>query len=797
MLRKFALFLCLLLPCICRAGIDNRYYVTDEMWKQDPYNKFVLLEDSRGWCTAQYVSHNLILSAGHCVSGTKGYTITNYKYQKIPVELIYNAYGDRDRANDWAVFRINKKRYFNNDFFSTSIPEHNVQVINAGYGYLRILTDNEIGKLKALMQEMNASMAYDEKIYNKLSEELSRQGMKNLEDDKLKASVCNLEGLSDSAVLKSNCYGWGGNSGGALVSKKDKILYGINVGGSYTFDNQSHDVVSSKQFQSTLKKLIAENGGVISNVDPDNNLTNTDDDVNEEVLGSDDIAESINALTTDISGTKSFLNANISEIPNMNNLSVLNFLDRTVELEIKTAKLQELQQKYEEAKAKEQSLANRTLTAATTAATGIGGMELAMGLSEQKADKDAEQDMMAYMETFRCEYGGGKSVKGGTTEIQLPADTLFDLYQEYITLAADVKTMKEQLDLAPGIESEVIIDKAAAGLYDDKASEKSNGTYASIYRAKMGNETDQSKLQEMAGTSGKRVKGGAIAAGAGALVGIVGNTLINEKLNDKIKEAKENINSEKTEDLALVELTKCLDKGGAKNTKQLKFSKFTPSILNLENIDCSGNEWKAKVKNKKASDLFVDSADAKVVSEKLVESFGEDIATELLGGTIGKAKNEVVPASPLEEKPAEELEKSSSLHCPEGTYDIGFEKCIDPNEQGKKHDKDPLGNITVTFDYGDIGVSSICSKAKGHEKKELHNGIQYFIATNTEVKPEERWAGRYCLCRMIDPVVSRRWVFQTDYKNGTSCVKFCATECAYAVQDSNYFRLAMFDSVDD
>lgn len=190
---------------------------------------------------------------------------------------------------------------------------------------------------------------------------------------------------------------------------------------------------------------------------------------------------------------------------------------------------EQLQQKYDEAKEREQSLANRTLTAVTMAATGIGGMELAQGLAEQKADKDAEQDMAAYMETFRCEYGGGKSVKNGATNVELPADTLFDLYQEYITLAADVKAMKEQLDLAPGIESEVIIDKAAAGLYDDTASEKSNGTYASIYRAKMGNETDRAKLQEMADTSKKRVTGGAIAAGAGSVVGVVGNVLINGK----------------------------------------------------------------------------------------------------------------------------------------------------------------------------------------------------------------------------------------------------------------------------
>ena len=218
------------------------------------------------------------------------------------------------------------------------------------------------------------------------------------------------------------------------------------------------------------------------------------------------------------------------------NLDLMSIIDLYKEVEAINYDYEELQKAYEDAKANEQSLANRTLTALTVAATGIGGMQLAQGLAEQKADKDAEQDMAAYMATFRCTYGNGKSVKGGTTEIELPGGNdpeIMKLRNEYFALAADLKERKEALGMKPGIESEVILDKTQMGLYDDENVGITDGAYASLYRAAMGNEKDQAKLQEMKDTSKKRVVGGAIAVAAGTVVGIVGNQIINGKKTKK------------------------------------------------------------------------------------------------------------------------------------------------------------------------------------------------------------------------------------------------------------------------
>lgn len=213
---------------------------------------------------------------------------------------------------------------------------------------------------------------------------------------------------------------------------------------------------------------------------------------------------------------------------------------------IDTKKIQEAQATYEEAKENEQSIENRTLTALTTAATGIGGMELAQGLAEQKADKDAAADMAAYIATMRCTYGDNQQVKAGTSQIELPGGNNSDLMKlrsEYFALAADLKTRKDALGLAPGIESQEILDKAQSGLYDDESITGTDGTYASLYRAQMlDSEKDKSQIEEDAKKSKTRVIAGGVAAGVGVVGGAVGDSLINGELHDLIEEKRNDDN---------------------------------------------------------------------------------------------------------------------------------------------------------------------------------------------------------------------------------------------------------------
>ena len=84
---------------------------------------------------------------------------------------------------------------------------------------------------------------------------------------------------------------------------------------------------------------------------------------------------------------------------------------------------------------------NRGVTAASSAMTGLGGMQLAEGIAEQRADAEAEKEMRAYIETMKCEYGNGQNVELGNEEITLPGgNELLDYYTEYKQLADNLKT---------------------------------------------------------------------------------------------------------------------------------------------------------------------------------------------------------------------------------------------------------------------------------------------------------------------------------------------------------------------
>lgn len=188
-------------------------------------------------------------------------------------------------------------------------------------------------------------------------------------------------------------------------------------------------------------------------------------------------------------------------------------------------------QNYHQARAREQSTANKLLSGAAIGAAGIGGMMLASGLAEQAADADAETAMRAYLETFYCKVGdGGKNIKGGTRGAIVPGgNELIKLYSEYVSLANDLKARKTALGMKPGIESEAILDSATSGLYDDISVGKTGGAYASLARALQNPDgEDAKKWSEQKAASASDVKTGAIVGGVGTVGGAVGNLIINK-----------------------------------------------------------------------------------------------------------------------------------------------------------------------------------------------------------------------------------------------------------------------------
>lgn len=179
-----------------------------------------------------------------------------------------------------------------------------------------------------------------------------------------------------------------------------------------------------------------------------------------------------------------------------------------------------LQANLDKARENEKSLQNRINGAVGIGGVGFGGMMIGGALSERAADDYAESDMAAYINTFMCDYGDGNTVRGGQTNVEIPGgNELIDLYARYARLANDLKLRKESLGIKPGIESEVIIDKASTGLYDDVGTGVVGGGYASIARAIMNPNGPDAAMwaAQRAATTSKLNTGIGIATTAAAL----------------------------------------------------------------------------------------------------------------------------------------------------------------------------------------------------------------------------------------------------------------------------------------
>ncbi len=210
-------------------------------------------------------------------------------------------------------------------------------------------------------------------------------------------------------------------------------------------------------------------------------------------------------------------------------------IDADSESELSEQKIADLAKNASAMTKTEQSTANKLLGGASIAATGIGGMQLASAIAENRADDAAERDMAAYLATFRCDYGQGRNIMGGETDVQLPGgNNLIELKQQFIELAADLKTRKDALELPAGIESEVILDSATMGLYDDESLGITDGAYTSLARALSDPDgADAAEWAQQRSDTKSQLTTGAVMAGVGIVGGVVGNLLINRDAPDE------------------------------------------------------------------------------------------------------------------------------------------------------------------------------------------------------------------------------------------------------------------------
>ncbi|MBO7559531.1 MAG: hypothetical protein J6T27_00010 [Alphaproteobacteria bacterium] len=195
-----------------------------------------------------------------------------------------------------------------------------------------------------------------------------------------------------------------------------------------------------------------------------------------------------------------------------------------------------------------QSWANKGITAGSTLLTGEGAMMAAQAIAEQKADRDAEIEMAEWISKMGCEYGNGQPVNLGKEETLPGGNELTQYYTEYKQLADKLKATKTALNLRPGIEAEVLYDRAETGLYQYANAERQSGGFTSLSRALMNPEgTDAEQWNAQKAEVAKDLTTGTLLTAGGLLVG-ASNILVNrnhkkeyQELEKKFKEIEEKL----------------------------------------------------------------------------------------------------------------------------------------------------------------------------------------------------------------------------------------------------------------
>ena len=179
----------------------------------------------------------------------------------------------------------------------------------------------------------------------------------------------------------------------------------------------------------------------------------------------------------------------------------------------------ELEAAAKKAKDKEQSRANKMLGGLTMLATGIGGMQLAQGMSEMRIDRESADDMEAYLLTIKCGIAGSRNVNYGSGATAPETTRQFgDARLEYTTLAGKIKKAKTSLGMPPGMESE-FQDLDTSSLYQGRGMDEDG----------ISNRFDTAAERAAEDGGKKRAITGGAVAGAGVLGGVVGNSVINKE----------------------------------------------------------------------------------------------------------------------------------------------------------------------------------------------------------------------------------------------------------------------------
>lgn len=283
------------------APIDPREYVD---WNSPEYTAFVKMCTSDGtFCTGQFVSPSIVLTNAHCavVCNSAACHITTSNGAVYPVkyidgkEYVFRIFDDdTDTSLDFAFFKVTDAQFKSDSYFTMDNQYYTGDVFNAGFGTLRILSDDEIQQIRktyveilrqedfAEMQKYSPNTSYQDfqrmqafnnidatynarplskSYFQKIDDRLAADGITPVFQDKENFKVqknCKIL-KSDAINLRHTCRTAPGNSGGGLVAPSGNLVGIVNSSkdllGEYGMTGNG---LANPVYYDTYQKLVAD-----------------------------------------------------------------------------------------------------------------------------------------------------------------------------------------------------------------------------------------------------------------------------------------------------------------------------------------------------------------------------------------------------------------------------------------------------------------------------------------------------------------------------------------------------------
>ena len=254
-MRKIICALCLFLSFVNNgmSAIDDREYVD---WKDYPNIvkfkakdlNYQTLEWETFLCTGTEIG-KYVITASHCVEGRAQFTIERNNGEIVKVELLSN--GDsKNPETDWAILSLPTETDSKYELVENANSDFGALY---GFGALRILSDEEIQKIRAYLYENNGFNA--DAALKLLQLDIPGIGYIYNDGDKLKMSHCSNIDLARNDI-HALCVSSAGNSGGGLFINDNKIIGILSQGGYLSRDDTVFAPV--KPSLNVMQKLSSE-----------------------------------------------------------------------------------------------------------------------------------------------------------------------------------------------------------------------------------------------------------------------------------------------------------------------------------------------------------------------------------------------------------------------------------------------------------------------------------------------------------------------------------------------------------